>query len=333
MRVLFRLICPWLMIALPGAAWSLDNLLVLYPRVGLNPAGAETSVPLTKIARVIADDGVRSGLEALSVPMSSFIGQSQVSSRELGLQLQRIPELRDFKILGPETVLIELRAATVGVERMLEEAATALRQHVLGSWPTQYRNLEFTFVGQPQRLPVYADSRWSFDLSDLSSLRRRVALWVEIDNGRRAQRVPLWFQVSGEVVVWRSIQSLPPRTPVDGFQFVPDWADIAAVDSSNLAAPMENYRLTGALKSGDILTDRHLEKIPAVDFGDEVRVILLSGNIELITEAKAMRTAHAGDRINFQSLSSGEEFEAQVIARNLARVGGESNRGEEAYER
>jgi flagella basal body P-ring formation protein FlgA len=115
---------------------------------------------------------------------------------------------------------------------------------------------------------------------------------------------------------------------VDGFQFIPDWASIAAVDPSDLAAPVENYRLTAALKSGDILTGRHLEKIPAVDFGDHVRVILQSGNIELITEAKAMRTAYAGDRITFQSQSSGEEFEALVIARNLARIGGESSEGE-----
>jgi len=310
-----------LLVTLPAAVVALDNTLVVYPKIRFSDMEYGSGVPLQKIARVITSDTATAGVGNLPVSLGEIGKRQKVSLTELQKLLAALPALNGFDIVGPQTVLIERRKESEGVEHLLEEAVNSLSQHVMKQWPAQFRNLEFSYVGQQQRLPLDSDSRWLFDLSDLKVLRSRVPVWVEIHNGERVQRVPLWFQVDGDVMVWKAIQPLASKTLSLEFQFIPDWEKLSAVDPADLAVPVEDHRLAVAMKSGEVLTADHLERIPEVDFGADVQVVLYSGNIALITEAKAMRTAYAGERIMFKSKSSEEEFEALVIARNRAQIG------------
>jgi flagella basal body P-ring formation protein FlgA len=327
-NLLNRLFFSLFLVLASSMAWSLEKVLVLYPKVTVDAIGPGVVVPLVKLARIIAEENERKDLEKLPVSLAEFVETRQVTLKELQVALSRMPGLEEFKIVGPEAVLVEHRSEPVNVDKMLEEALISLSRYAAETWPTQYRNLEFSFVGQQHRLPLSEGSHWSFDMSDLKSLRRRLSVWLEVRNGSQIERVPLWFQAEGEVMVWKSIHSLASKTGAGGMQFITDWVGLEETDPVSLAAPSENRRLTVAMRAGEILTLDHLEPVPEVEYGSDVRIILYSGNIALTTEATAMRTARAGERVAFKSKSSEEEFEALVIARNLAQVGSPSSEGE-----
>jgi flagella basal body P-ring formation protein FlgA len=329
MRILLNhLFFPAVLALASSLAWSSDRILVLYPKVTVDAGAPGVMIPLEKLARIIADENERDDVEKLFVSLADFTEPRQVTLKELQMALGRMPELEGFEIIGPEAVLLEHRSEPVNVDKMLAEALSSLAEYATETWPTQYRNLDFSFVGQPHRLPLPEGSHWSFDMSDLKSLRRRMSIWLEVHNGLQVERAPLWFQVNGEVMAWKSIQSLASKTGAGGVQFITDWVGLDETDPASLAAPSEHRRLTAAMRAGEILTHDHLEPIPEVEYGSDVKIILYSGNIALTTEATAMRTAHAGERVAFKSKSSEEEFEALVIARNLAQVGQPSSKGE-----
>lgn len=309
-----------LVAALP-AAMALEPTLVLYPVIRLPTqadGSAAPSLDVDRIARVVAPRAVRQALGRATVPVASLRGRSRIDRDNMAALLQGVPGLESFAVVGPGTVRIRVEHSAQRTAQMLEEARSFLERHVAATWPGEYRNLSFSFVGKPGELPVGPDARWHFDAAGLAQLRRRSVVRVVLSDA--GERLPLWFRVDGEVRAWNAIDDIAGRTLAEEALFAEGWADLATVSPGERATPAADHQLTVAMKAGEVLVLRNLEPAPAVESGADALVVARAGGIEITATATALRRGFVGDTIALRARGSEESFDAVVTGRNRVEV-------------
>ena len=300
---------------------ALGPTLVLYPVIRLPTQADGSAAPalaVESVARMVAPKATREALVTAAMPVLSLQGRSSIDKQSLAALLHAVPGLEAFDVVGPETVRVRAQHSEQRTAQMVSEARAFLESHVAGTWPGEYRNLAFSFVGKQSDLPVGPDARWSFDAAGLAQLRRRSAVWATL--GEDGVRVPLWFKVEGEVRAWNAIDDIPGKTLAEEPLFAEGWADLASVDPAERATPAADQQLTEALNAGEVLVLRHLEPAPAVEFGADALVVSRAGGIEITAVATALRRGFVGDTIAVRARSSEEEFDAVVTGRNRVEV-------------
>ena len=306
-----------------GLVRALEPTLVLYPVVELPvvvAGAASPTIAVSRLARVVAPRAEREALRAASVPVSALEGRGRLDKAEMAALLHAVPGLEEFAVVGPASVRVQAQPSPQRSALMLDEAGAFLHQYAAAAWPDRYRNLSFVFVGKQGAVPLGADAQWRFDAAGLAQLRRRTPVWLVLDDAGKTERLPLWFKVGGEVRAWNAIDDLPGHTIAGENLFAEGWADIAQVDPAALAAPAPDQQLSVALKAGDILVARHLERAPAVQFGADALVVSRAGGIEITATATALRTGFVGDTIALKARSSEEEFDAVVTGQNRVEI-------------
>ncbi|MFT5334629.1 MAG: hypothetical protein ACJASY_002311 [Halioglobus sp.] len=302
---------------------AVSTTLVIFPlirSVESVSTGDKTTIALHKLVRIVASREQREALSALEVPVATLRGRSRISKASVVDLLRLQPELSDAEIVGPEWITVMNPGHVATQEKVLAEAKQALLGHIKASWPDRYRNIEISHRGEGGRLPVGLDSSWSFDLSTIENLSRRTPLWLVVSNPEKTERTVLWFKVSGEQLVWLAGGRLEAKSSAQEAHFSQRWVGLNEIKHQNLAAPSGQERITVAMSLGDMLTKKHLERTPDVEFGEEAVVISKVGDVEIRATATVMRTAFVGEFIEMQSKSSNERFEAQVMDKSLVKI-------------
>ncbi len=309
-----------LMLPLLAAAAPPTVFVSVYPRVRIE-ADAQGRVELGKLARVIAPQREqRRSLQALQVPVGQLRHRESVSGPRLRALLADLPELAGAEIVVPDTVAISAARDSGRTQEAMAAAALELRKYAEATWPGRYRNLEFSLLVGERALALGPETAYHFDFSALQGLGRRTPVWLVMESRGREERAALWFEVRGETLVWQALADMQVRDAAAGAAFAERWRDIGEADRGEPAAPAADQRLVAAMQAGDILTADHLELAPAIDYGEDTRVVSRVGDVQIMTVATALETAFVGDLVYLRSKSSDERFQARVVDRNLAAI-------------
>ena|GEM_PF-4497913 len=324
---LFRRLKTALVIALIAGvdgAWAIENTLVLYPSITPSIHDGRLEISLEQLARIIAPRDIRESLGEAVIDLGAITESSQFSKAQLIARVAQIDELQTFDVVGPMVVRVNIpneSASDMG-DALVAGAERYLMAHAEQQWPDAFRNIALQLVSDRNQLDMHGITRWYFDASHLGAFRRRTQVWVLANRDGKETRIPLWFKVTGEAKVWRAIDDIDAKTPAQPHRFVESWAEISRVDPIDVAPPSAALRLTTPIKRGDVLQKNYLEPIPAVQFGDQVRVLSAVGSVRVMTLAKVTRTADVGDRIMLESLSSEEQFEVLVVGPDQVELAG-----------
>jgi hypothetical protein len=311
------------MLSVAVPAWAASTTLVIFPvirSVESAPEGKKTTVSVDKLVRIVASRERRESLEAIQLPAESLVGRSRLSKQSIVDLLEAQPEIAGSEIVGPDWITVVAPGHAKTQSKVISEARVALQDHVKSQWPDLYRNIKPVYRGQIERLPVGLDSVWSFDFSDITYLGRRTPVWLVVSTAQKTERTVLWFEVSGEQFVWQASRSMAVKATAHEKNFLQQWVSLSEIKYHDLATPTPDERITVALEPGDLLTKRHLELIPDVEFGDEAVVISKVGDVEIRATDTVTRTAFVGDLIEMQSKSSNENFQVRVLERNLVQI-------------
>lgn len=153
---------------------------------------------------------------------------------------------------------------------------------------------------------------------DKKLINRRMVVWTDIYiDKKHYQSVPIWF----EVRVWSKVPVLTKDKPVHSVLHKDDFAyqerDISRINSLPVKPKvLMGKRLNQALNKGSIILNRHIEAIPAVVKGKDVKVHASSGSVALQITGIAMEDGDLGNWVKVKNPSSGEVFQAYVVKIN-----------------
>ena len=317
------------LILYPSIAMTSDNAITdnaTASQVQTQPRQTDgiTTIPLTRLARVVADRAIRQQLADVSVdiPLADNANSVAKSSIKAALQANSTLQQHGFKVLGPERIIVRGKTSSATMEKLIVEAKRALYQAIEEKWPQRYRDVEFTYAANKKPMQRAGEQgTWHIDVSHLARLSQRVVVWAEsrdAHTGKTSRRQPLWFKVKGEQWVLTARQAMSAKTELAEDRTAMQWRSLSSSEGETLShtsrdKPSTQYRLLHAVKAGDVINAKTVERIPAVDFGQYVSVISKVGAIEIRSKAKALKKAYVNDVIPLQSLSSENMFNARVI--------------------
>ncbi len=305
-----------------SGVWAIENTLVLYPSITPTVTDGRLAVPLERLARIIAPRERRDALANIEIDLGLITDKSAYSKSKMIALVRQVADLEDFDIVGPMSIRVRMpkQVSNESFDQQLSQARQYLAAYADEQWPGAYRNIVLQIVSERSQLDTADIEQWRFDASHLAAFRRRTQIWALSSRDGVDVRIPLWFKVSGEAKVWRSVADLDAKTVVATHHFIKSWAPISEVDPINLAQPNADQRLTIAIERGDVLQKPYLEPVPAVQFGEQIQVTSTVGSVRVLTLATVTRTANVGEYIMLESLSSEEQFEVLVVGPDQVEV-------------
>jgi flagella basal body P-ring formation protein FlgA len=90
------------------------------------------------------------------------------------------------------------------------------------------------------------------------------------------------------------------------------------VFSSSLS--LEGKRVLRRVRSGEIISDRDVERVPVIDRGDPVIILSRAGNVMARLKGKALEAGSLGDRIRVRATMYREDLLAEVQGRGSVLV-------------
>ncbi len=87
------------------------------------------------------------------------------------------------------------------------------------------------------------------------------------------------------------------------------------------AEVISSMQLRRVLSAGDIITKRHVEKIPVVKRGDAITLVARAGRLSMSAAGEALQNGGIGDRIRVKNSDSGKIIYGQVLDGGLIQVG------------
>jgi flagella basal body P-ring formation protein FlgA len=177
---------------------------------------------------------------------------------------------------------VKLRGMTVYARSLPEGGEWDLRIVVREGDPRGRAFLTFEERGRMRTVTVGLDLLW------------RCRILVALEDMRAGERAYPWFFEEREVY--------RPRCP------------------RNLPSNLMDYTLTKDLSRGEVLGRGHLRRTPLVKFGEEVRVTLRRGNLEITLYGKVLDTGFYGDTVRVRVGSAGRVIRARVVGEGAVEV-------------
>lgn len=307
--------------ALLHASDDLGRLLVVYPVIDVEPVTGEI-LRLGQIARVVDTRESRSGYSPAELELNTpeFNGVSWVSLNEVARWLTSFDALKDFEVLGPDRIRLQVEASKSQAANVIQEGALTINHHVTAHWPEQYRRLQYRFLGKAADLPIYDDTQWSLSSEHLTTLGRRASVRLTINRDGALKNVMLWYEVTGDTRAWRAADDLGVHQPADPRFFNLTWISLSNRDAQSLGSPDPAHRLTVAVPAGEVLTRQSIEPIPAIEYGQAVSVQVSSPGLRVTAKATAKQTAGIGEEVKMASQSTDQIFRGVVVAPGVVEI-------------
>ena len=87
-------------------------------------------------------------------------------------------------------------------------------------------------------------------------------------------------------------------------------------------AQLEGLRARRPIGFGDVVSRRHMEKIPVIERGDDVQMTLTTAHMQISTAGVALQDGAVGSRIRVKNLDSGRIVYGEVLDADTVRLGG-----------
>lgn len=306
----------------PNESWSLQD----FGRI----VGGLTISDSTKKNNLNTKQDVTAKKESIAALLSLTTHRQKLLLKRGWIDKQEIKQLLSaddkenlkkvgFEMLGPNRVMLKLKQDYSKPELVIGQAKRFLSQQIMNT----VNNPTIRYIGTSLlRVPKNASLEFSSEGHSEHSSRRCVWAHYYSDKKQR-QKVPLWFEVSGEIEVYRLTQDVSAGTAFDSTKVA-----VVSTEIQNLEgrAPLAKFddaalRFVGPYRAGRLITKGMLQTLPAVVNGERVVVDSMAGKVKIRSTANAVSEGDIGDWVTLRSDSSNTLFKAQVVDRNLVVVG------------
>jgi flagella basal body P-ring formation protein FlgA len=155
-------------------------------------------------------------------------------------------------------------------------------------------------------------------------LRGPSVLRVGIDVDGQTQRT---ISVTADVRIWRPVL-VANHMLRRGEEIVPesyglDERDVTKVRGNYYvdALMLQDMQAKRTLSVGDIITDKHVQKIPVIKRGDFIKLVARAGRMSMSTAGEALQDGGVGDRIRVKNSDSGKVIYGHVLDGGIIQVG------------
>ncbi len=288
------------------------------------PGGTYVLGDIAQVSAQKADTKTR--LDAISVGVAPRMGYARTVSRAAIEQAvaHQWPEIAQ-RIVWRGSDSLVVRGAGVGQDAA--KLVTVAREALSAQLSRRYVRTEITVVGGPYelRLPT-GEVSVTPRVSSAASAAPRMRVWLDVSiDGRRTRSIPVWFAVKAYAPVRVAKRSLAPRHRISGEDFRIEERNVAGVQGVPvpIGEALESAWLKRGIGAGDVLVDASMESAPLVERGDDVRVKVSMGSIEIETKGVALGNGHLGDTIKVENPASREAFSGKVIGERAILISGE----------
>ncbi len=294
-------------------------------------------VEVTQSQVVLADIAYlrSSDLTVLRRAMALPLGHAPRPGGVVSLTSERAQQwLRGQTGLGSEQVLwtgagateISTASRMMAGEELLSVTRTSLRQHLesmasQSAIPTTRIELQEVSAPPSQSVPIGLTS-WRVRPLGNTPIAKRMRVWVDIfTEGRFVRAVPVSYDVSIFASAAVAANALAAGQTLLASQLVEREMDIARMPSGHGGgASMSDIgtthqtRLRRSVQRGEVITQAHLQEIPAVSRGEWASLTSQSGAIALESRVEVLQDGQVGQIVRVK--------QANATSTVLARVSG-----------
>lgn len=214
----------------------------------------------------------------------------------------------------PETSTTEIAtvpAALAGVGPTLRDHVEARLVETLG---VPRERLQLAYDAHDAELLSRATAGWTVDVQPMGAseaMPLRITMY-DADGNIRDESVRVGVRILREVVrTTRAMRRGEGFTPAD-LTHDTAWLapDVPYIDADSA----RTVRLRRSIGAGELLTAAHAEQAEVIAKGEIVAVHVLSGTIVMRSQARALSAGRIGETIEFEPLTGGGRFAAEVKA-------------------
>lgn len=284
------------------------------------PAG---DVRLGDVARVEGDPALARRLLFRDLKRPRYLSARELreSSAADGLSFQNIYGAGVWIIpLGRELTETELTALLIEQIRALPDGADALQKFVIRVAPNSRVSAPADGVRLNFRLPGRAAS--------LSSGRRIVPLDITPEGGERAGEILARRQI--QAIVLRVVQVPVARRDLrigerlSAADYAYERRELEGEEVRYPSGDLSGRRVMAGLQAGEALSDSHVQILPAVRRGQQLRLVYQSPGIVLRLRASALEDGEVGRTIRVQPLfpsgARSDTLKARIVSEDSALI-------------
>ena len=258
----------------------------------------------------------REYLKKVDLGLAPLPGQVRILSKEyLGLLIQQY-KARQMPILKMSNrVTVKVEATCIKAEDLnqaIQKIVAAKQSKPIKKW-VELRNL-------PSEIWV-SKGDWQINVKTIGNLPEVGAVLFKVSLVKEKENRTL--NVSGRIRaianVYRTIREIPVHSKVTPADF--ERIEIELISGREFLGEIEaDTRTTKNMKYGEVLRDEHIQTIPAVEKGHEVKVIVTDEQLVIQITAIAAEDGWLGDKISIINPISRKAFHGQVIGSGKVEV-------------
>jgi flagella basal body P-ring formation protein FlgA len=274
---------------------------------------------LGDVAQIRVDDAALKGrLEAVTIGVTPRLGYTEYVSRQQieKLVAQSCPDLRE-SILWAGSDKVGVRGA--GTELDLQPHVNRIRELILSQWHRSLQDIARFDIQPVQDLPAIVVPRGTVKvesrIAENAGLSKRLCAWLDVAvDGKHYQTIPVWFSVKAYKPVLVAKKTMTRHQNPRQDDFIVQVQDIAGIPGtfSEVSRQLTSAWLKRPLREGEVLTAADLEEMPLVRRGENVRVTLAEGPVQIETEGVAQVHGRMGDIVRVQNLQTSGIYTARV---------------------
>jgi len=229
---------------------------------------------------------------------------------QLGLGAERV------QWLGSPVTQVSRSTVEITGEELLSVAQAALRKHLEASLAHLPKaRIELQAVATPANLsmPAAATSLVVRPLDTLP-LSSRMLVWVDaFANGQYVRSVSIRFEVATYMPVAVAANTLPVGATLQPADWQPREMDVARVPDAVVSAPTAAQRLRHVVRSGEVITQAHLQAVPAVSRGEWANLTAQAGLVALQSRVEVLQDGQPGQWVRVRAANGTGTLVARVV--------------------
>jgi flagella basal body P-ring formation protein FlgA len=308
------------------------RFLILLGACALVPALAQTGAPLAielhsgalidhprialaDVALIRAGQTTVQGLEQLELGPAPRVGYvERITRAQLEQAIHRHAGFGAIEWSGAASVAVRVQAQTVKAEQLAAAAVAAVR-HEFGN--SQAR-LEVTVTAPPADLDVPTGPlELRARRVGPANLAPRMPLWIDlVVNGAVYRSAVVQLAIAARQPAYVALHPMAPGAWAGQDDFAIAESNVAGIAAVPVGAPLAPFRLREPLKAGQLLAGSAVGAGNRVLRGDQVKLVITSGQIGIETSGVAMAEAGPGQLLAVRPLGG-----SNIVTGRLSQSG------------
>ena len=272
------------------------------------------------------DEKTAEMLKSLKICVSPLPGKSRsVKKSYIKLKVLRIFRTDGdtgiaLDITGPEKVEITRNSNKLDPERLKEETV----KFIGGKLGEKYIRTEINILKMPDKLSLPAgEITFDFSKNQQDEFYGKISLSCDIiANGEPYRRVNILADVRAYIKVYRLKKDASRGAALDLSMVEEAVENIASVSKGVIKDPAELAASKSAtfLSSGTVLTRYLLDRLPDINRGDDIKILVKFGNVTATTYGKALQEGSVGELIKIRNSDSKKDLVGKVVDKGVVEI-------------